>query len=160
MRTHVEHPARTVGEILYPLLAADGWHGAEAWRTAVETIAPTIVGGSKKHGGPDLGPTRAKRAWAALGVDGHGIADAAPTPDFVGMPRLTTAMVARLQGFPENWHFVGKKTARYRQIGNAFPPPIAYAVARQIALALQTVDAAPLRRMRTYTPIFIDALGK
>ncbi len=128
--------APTVGELLSDLMAVNGWRGAESWRSRADSIAPTLVGGSKKHGGPDLGPTRAKRAWEALGVDGRGIADEAPPPDFVGMPRLTTRMTARIQGFPDEWAFAGRKTATYRQIGNAFPPPVAEAVASQIAVAL------------------------
>ena len=104
--------------------------------SACKRHAPTLVGGSKKHGGPDLGPTRAKKAWATLGVDGMGIWDEAPERDFVGMPRLTTRMAARIQGFPDEWEFFGKKTAAYRQIGNAFPPPVAAAVGRQIRAAL------------------------
>lgn len=126
----------TVGELLGDLMGANGWQGADAWRSRANSIAPTLVGGSRKHGGPDLGPTRAKRAWEALGVDGRGIADSAPPPDFVGMPRLTTRMTARIQGFPDEWVFAGRKTATYRQIGNAFPPPVAEAVARQISAAL------------------------
>lgn len=126
----------TVGEVLYPLIAAKGWKGAKAWRERANEIAPTIVGGSQKHGGPDLGPTRARRAWATLGVDGLGIADDAPAAEFVGMPRLTVAMVALLQGFPREWHFAGGKTAAYRQVGNAFPPPVARAVSTQIRLCL------------------------
>jgi len=45
-------------------------------------------------------------------------------------------MAARLQGFPEEWQFVGKKTHAYRQVGNAFPPPVAEAVGLQIAQAI------------------------
>ena len=95
-------------------------------------------GGSKKHGGPDLGPTRARAAWAELGVDGLGIADEIPGPDFPAgrRPRLTVAMVARLQGFPEDWTITGRKTAAYRQVGNAFPPPVARALGTAIASAL------------------------
>lgn len=126
----------TVGELLHDLMAADGWAGADAWRDKANAIAPTLVGGSKKHGGPDLGPTRAKRAWATLDVDGMGLWDAPPPSGFNGMPRLTPRMTARIQGFPDTWQFSGRKTATYRQIGNAFPPPVASAVASQIALAL------------------------
>ena len=126
----------TVGRTLHDLMAARGWRGADEWRKHANAIAPTVVGGSKKHGGPDLGPTRARKAWAELGVDGIGIANEAPERDFVGMPRLTTRMVARIQGFPDEWGFWGKKTAAYRQVGNAFPPPVAHAVAAEIAKAI------------------------
>ena len=128
------------------LMQADGWHGAEQWRKHACEIAPTLVGGSKKHGGPDLGPTRAKKAWAAIGVDGMGIANEAPQPDFIGMPRLTVRMAARIQGFPDHWQFSGKKTAAYRQIGNAFPPPVACAVGEQIRLALNAAAKPKLKR--------------
>jgi DNA (cytosine-5)-methyltransferase 1 len=67
----------------------------------------------------------------------QGTADAAPEKNFVGIPRLTNRMVARIQGFPDSWEFSGGKTATYRQIGNAFPSPVPAAVARQIAQALQ-----------------------
>jgi DNA (cytosine-5)-methyltransferase 1 len=128
--------APTVGATLYDLMASRGWRGARKWRETANEIAPTIVGGSKKHGGPDLGPTRAKRAWAALGVDGMGIADEAPAANFVGIPRLTVRMVARLQGISDDWQIAGRKTSAYRQVGNAFPPPVARAVANQITTAL------------------------
>jgi DNA (cytosine-5)-methyltransferase 1 len=133
----------TVGEAIFDLISANGWRGAALWRERANEIAPTIVGGSHKHGGPDLGPTRARNAWASLGVDGLGIANDAPGRDFVGMPRLTLRMVARLQGFPDEWHFCGAKTAAYRQIGNAFPPPVANAVGRavQTALAVRALAA-------------------
>jgi len=42
-----------------------------------------------------------------------------------GMPKLTVPMAALIQGFPPDWHFTGGKTAAYRQVGNAFPPPVA-----------------------------------
>jgi DNA (cytosine-5)-methyltransferase 1 len=128
--------AQTVGETLHDLMAANGWVGASRWADRADDIAPTIVGGSKKHGGPDLGPTRARRAWATLGVEGRSLLDEAPSPDFVGMPRLTVRMVARLQGFPDSWQFYGRKTTAYRQVGNAFPPPVARAVALNLRVAL------------------------
>jgi DNA (cytosine-5)-methyltransferase 1 len=45
-------------------------------------------------------------------------------------------MTARLQGFVDSWQFFGRKTTAYRQIGNAFPPPVAKAVGLAIAAAL------------------------
>ena len=150
--THFHWPAPsmtlapTVGQLLHDLMATNGWRGADAWRDIANDIAPTLVGGSKKHGGPDLGPTRSRQAWAALGVDGRGLAEVAPSADFVGQPRLTVRMCARVQGFPDDWHFVGKKTPTYRQVGNAFPPPVAHAVSAEIALAIQKAAAVRLFR--------------
>lgn len=128
----------TVGEKLFPLMSAHGWKGADRWAKQANGIAPTLVGGSRKHGGPDLGPTRAREAWLRLGVDGRGLADAAPdanTP-FDATPKLTVEMAARVQGFDADWHIYGRKTSAYRQVGNAFPPPVARAVGDSIRYAL------------------------
>lgn len=141
--------APTVGETLIDLMKANGWQGASKWAKRADEIGPTIVGGSKKHGGPDLGPTRAKRAWLALGVDGKGIADESPSKNFVGTPRLTTRMVARIQGFPDDWQFHGRKTAAYRQIGNAFPPPVAKALGEKIRMVLETAKSGRAQRRKT-----------
>lgn len=132
----------TVGEALHDLMAADGWRYADAWREAANDVGPTLVGGSKKHGGADLGPTRAKAGWAKLHVDGRGIADRAPDRKSLSFrtapPRLTIEMAARIQGWAaeDAYEFSGRKTSQYRQIGNAFPPPVAEAVGRSIRLAL------------------------
>jgi DNA (cytosine-5)-methyltransferase 1 len=45
-------------------------------------------------------------------------------------------MVARLQGLPDSWAIAGRKTAAYRQVGNAFPPPVAKALGDAVAAAL------------------------
>ncbi|MFD6417930.1 DNA cytosine methyltransferase [Streptomyces sp. NPDC060194] len=149
--------AKSVGELLVDLMAKNGWSGAHEWAENASGIAPTIVGGSKKHGGADLGPTRAKRAWAEKGVDAMGVADEAPSaagPPVIGgspRPKLTTAMVARIQGWQDadsevnadeddfRWRFHGRKTSIYRQIGNAFPPPVAKALGDSIWNALNKV---------------------
>lgn len=122
----------SVGKLLVDLMSANGWEGASEWAKGAKDIAPTLVGGSKKHGGPDLGPTRARAAWAKLGVDGAGVANEAPSSGFQGMPRLTPRMLARVQGFPDDWQFGNKKTAACRMIGNAFPPPVARAIGKKI----------------------------
>lgn len=139
---------QSVGVLLYDLIAANGWSFAKEWALNAESIAPTIVGGSKKHGGPDLGPTRARQAWLKLGVQGSTIAETAPDRDFTGLPRLTNRMVARLQGFPDEWQFSGKKTNSYRQIGNAFPPPVARLLGQQIRSAIKLAESADLPARR------------
>jgi DNA (cytosine-5)-methyltransferase 1 len=138
----------TVGDSLYTLMASGGWEGAVDWVPRANRIAPTLVGGSKKHGGPDLGPTQARQAWAQLGVNGGSIAEDAPQPGFAGMPRLTVQMAAAIQGFPVEWHLTGKKTAAYRQVGNAFPPPVAAAVASSISHAIGVPDCGQIRQPR------------
>lgn len=143
-------PAPSVGELLLPMMAENGWRGADEWATQASSIAPTLVGGSHKHGGPDLGPTRARKAWAQLGVEGRTIAEAAPDPGFEGMPRITVQMGARIQGFPPEWAFTGRKTHGWRQVGNAFPPPVARAVGEQIKRALRSVP------VNTPAPLGID----
>lgn len=138
----------TVGSTLLPLMSANGWKGAESWARRANGIAPTVVGGSKKHGGADLGPTRAKKGWLALGVDGKGIANEAPSADHAinHIPRLTNPMVALVQGFDADWKFAGLKTSTYRQIGNAFPPPVAAGIGGSIMKALGAKPAT--RRLR------------
>lgn len=132
-----KNPPLTVGELLKPLMSAKNWKGVEEWAAKANKIAPTIVGGSKKHGGADLGPVRAKKAWAEIGVDGNGVANDVPDENFVGLPRLTKEMLALIQGFPPEWNFGNKKTAACRMIGNAFPPPVAEKVGLEIRRCLE-----------------------
>jgi DNA (cytosine-5)-methyltransferase 1 len=134
---NVSYPPMTVGELLRDQMASAGWEGADTWAQVANSIAPTIVGGSRKHGGPDLGPSRARQAWANLGVDGNRIANEPPQAGFQGMPQLTVSMAALVQGFPEDWTITGRKTAAYRQVGNALPPPVSRAIGRSIIRAFE-----------------------
>lgn len=137
----------SVGEVLYPLMSSCGWPGAEKWREQAFTIAPTLVGGSKKHGGADLGPTRARQAWMKLGVDGKSLANEPPSTDFEGVPKLTVEMTALIQGFPPEWKIIGRKTAAYRQVGNAFPAPVAEAMGLAIRSALNKLSLSESDRL-------------
>ncbi|MER7677699.1 DNA cytosine methyltransferase [Streptomyces sp. NPDC096934] len=146
----VQQPT-TVGVALGPTMASRGWPDAALWAAQADRPAPTLVGGSKNRGGADLGPTGAKRTWATMGVNGHTVGDAVPDTDFVWNPalgrdnmvKITVEQAALLQGFPETWEITGRKTARYRQVGHATPPPVGEALGRAVAAALIRDPAVP-----------------
>lgn len=55
-----------------------------------------------------------------------------PTADRI----ITIRECARAQGFPDEFRFSGPISSRYRQIGNAVPPPIAYLLGLAIKKAI------------------------
>ncbi|WP_245671459.1 DNA cytosine methyltransferase [Nocardia amamiensis] len=134
----------TVGTVLRSSMGVRGWPQVDEWAAQADEIAPTIVGGSWDRGGGDLGPQGSVRAWARIGVNARSIGDELPAADFVWNPalgpehmvKLTIEQVAILQGFPAYWRIEGGKTARYRQVGNATPPPAACAVGLALRAAL------------------------
>ncbi|WP_411079282.1 DNA cytosine methyltransferase [Streptomyces sp. cmx-18-6] len=129
-----------VGRALRRSMAARGWPGADAWAAQALSVAPTLVGGSDKRGGADLGPTGTKKAWARMRVNGGTLGNEVPGPDDSpsGVITITVPQAALLQSFPPDWVFAGKKTVRYRQIGHASPPPVGTALGRSIAAALSS----------------------
>ncbi|WP_435593281.1 DNA cytosine methyltransferase [Nocardia sp. bgisy118] len=134
----------TVGSVLRDSMASRGWEQAAEWAAYADDLAPTVVGGSWDRGGADLGPRGSQQAWAKLGVNGASLIDAPPEAGFHWNPvgerdqlvKLTVDQVALLQGFPSYWQVCGRKTARYRQIGNATPPPAAHAIGLALRAAL------------------------
>ncbi|GAA2482280.1 DNA cytosine methyltransferase [Actinocorallia cavernae] len=139
------HEHVSVGEALAPSMRSRGWPDADLWAARATSVAPTLVGGSKTHGGPDFGPSGTKAKWRRMGVYTKSFGNEPPDADFKwnpalgddGLVRITVDQTALLQGFPEDWRFVGGKTARYRQVGNAVPPAVAEALGRAVADALQ-----------------------
>jgi DNA (cytosine-5)-methyltransferase 1 len=53
---------------------------------------------------------------------------------------LTVREYARVQTFPDNWEFSGPITAQYKQIGNAVPVNLAYAVGRSLVNLLNQIE--------------------
>ncbi|MGW6334228.1 DNA cytosine methyltransferase [Nocardia rhamnosiphila] len=136
-------PHLTVGSVLRASMASRGWLQANDWAAYADRLAPTIVGGSWDRGGADLGPAGSQRGWARLGVEGKSLWDQPPASDFVWNPdlpegrvQLTVDQIAELQAFPSHWEVCGRKTARYRQIANATPPPVARALGAAVRVGL------------------------
>lgn len=112
MRDALEPPG---DRVVYP--RGLGRAASEPWR--LDRPSPTVM------------TTEAKgtRASAASGWTFHGGPDRASDATFLatGLRRISETEAARLQGFPEGHPFCGTSEARYRQIGNAVPPPLARA---------------------------------
>lgn len=53
---------------------------------------------------------------------------------------LTVREYARVQTFPDNWFFSGPITAQYKQIGNAVPVNLAYAIGRSLIALLNDIE--------------------
>lgn len=53
---------------------------------------------------------------------------------------LTVREYARIQTFPDNWQFVGTLTAQYKQIGNAVPVNLAYAIGRSLIRLFNNIE--------------------
>lgn len=117
--------APTVGEALGDLMASNGWLGAQAWAEQADRHCP-LLWGDKKHGGADLGPTRSRKAWAQLNINGSSLADVAPSDldDATLMPKLTVRMAARIQGFEDSWQFDGKKPQHADRLASLFHRPL------------------------------------
>lgn len=53
---------------------------------------------------------------------------------------LTVREYARIQTFPDDWQFAGTLSAQYKQIGNAVPVNLAWAVGRSIIRLLNQIE--------------------
>jgi DNA (cytosine-5)-methyltransferase 1 len=56
----------------------------------------------------------------------------------LGLRRLSPRECAAIQGFPDQYEFVGNRISQYRQIGNAVPPQLAFAIARTLGAHVRT----------------------
>jgi DNA (cytosine-5)-methyltransferase 1 len=103
------------------------------WRALPPELIPEAMGGAYRSSGGKVGFYRRLR-WDRP-------APTLPTspvqkstllchPD--ALRPLSVQEYARLQQFPDDWHFQGSLAARYRQIGNAVPVGLGYTIGRAL----------------------------
>jgi DNA (cytosine-5)-methyltransferase 1 len=54
---------------------------------------------------------------------------------------------ARIQTFPDDWQFMGAMSQQYKQIGNAVPVNLAYAMGRSLVRLLNQLETVEQSRL-------------
>lgn len=109
-----------------------------------DNLAPTIRSGftGKRNTTSVLNSSAGQKSWGDMGVWPNGVQsgrkEASHFPAKHDHFRMSVQDVALIQGFPENWEFSGAVYQVLGQIGNSVSPPVAYQVAKNVALAIKS----------------------
>lgn len=134
-------------EYIYPTPShnKDGNEGLKKWVSVAEALAdlpnPDMPNNMLNHeyskyklnfngyiGHRALNPEKPAPTVTARGDDKGGVV-ILPHPN--GSRRMSCRELATIQSFPLDFLFIGKRSSIYRQIGNAVPPLLAYALAKE-----------------------------
>lgn len=119
------------------------------WRNLPEVVRKEAMGGAYASGGGKVGFYRR-------------LSYAQPAPTLVTSPVQKATMMchptqdrplsireyARIQQFPDDWNFVGTNSAKYRQIGNAVPVGLAFALGKAVLSAADQSAEIHTKRFR------------
>lgn len=119
------------------------------WKSLPEPLRQQAMGGAYESGGGKVGfyrrlsrhepsPTLVTSPVQKATLLGH------PTQ----MRPLSVLEYARIQGFPDDWHFEGALNDCYRQIGNAVPVPLGKAIGQALIATAQGSARVRVKRMR------------
>ena len=134
-------------EYIYPTPShnKDGNEGLKKWVSVAEALSdlpnPDMPNNMLNHeyskyklnfngyiGHRALNPEKPAPTVTARGDDRGGVV-ILPHPN--GSRRMSCRELATIQSFPLDFLFIGKRSSIYRQIGNAVPPLLAYALAKE-----------------------------
>ena len=110
--------------------------------TGFDNLAPTIRSAftGKRNTTSVLNSSAGQKSWGDMEIWPNGVQGnrekASEFPAKHNHFRLSVQDVGLIQGFPENWKFSGAVYQVLGQIGNSVAPPVAYHVARSVAIAL------------------------
>jgi len=105
-------------------------YGPEGWRRYENCPAPTV--GANWEGGPSIGRLYTEKDGADIRDFWKKAKDGGYVSPKPYLRRLTPSECAVLQSFPDWFEFKGMKTSKYRQVGNAVPPLMAYKLAEAL----------------------------
>lgn len=131
------------------------------WRDLPDHVAKRAMGGSYASGGGKTGFYR-RLSWdePAPTITGRanrkGSALCHPDED----RPLTVRECARVQGFPDEWQFVGSMSQQYLQVGNAVPVELAAAVGASLATGSVEPDVGSMKSLLTEAQLELRSYGR
>lgn len=128
------------------------------WRSLPEDVAEAYMKGSYHLGGGKTGMAR------RLSMDEASLTlTCAPAQKQTERCHptetrpLTVREYARIQTFPDNWEFRGNMSAKYKQIGNAVPVNLAWAIGRSLIRLMNSIEekfpSQPAENVLEYIPV-------
>jgi len=131
------------------------------WRNLPEDIAKEYLGGSWFLGGGKTGMAR------RLSLDEPSLTlTCSPCQKQTERCHpletrpLTVREYARIQTFPDNWLFAGTMNSRYKQIGNAVPVNLAWAVGRSLIRLFNDIQAVEPTVMQDCSEAVAQIIGR
>ena len=117
--------------------------GTAAWRELERRFLPPYDANKFPNKWRKMEPDApARTLMAHLGKDGYSHIH----PDSAQARTISVREAARLQSFPDGFSFRGSMNEGFRQVGNAVPPLLAYALARAIRAHLGLRQLPDLRQ--------------
>ncbi|MDB4645073.1 DNA cytosine methyltransferase [Rubripirellula sp.] len=130
-----DHCTKKLGDLMMQRCRAVPKKPGAGWLDLPEELKPENL---KRHGDRRYDNRFGRLHWE--GTFNTILSDAHPYWGRVFHPAqdrvISVREAARAQGFPDNVRFCGSKTRKYRQVGNAVPPPLAFELGKSLMSVL------------------------